>query len=184
MTASARAGRGKSAPMSTMQQEGSNRNLKWFAARAISDRAYVLKYLEHFGFEYRRIASLPTLIFIHCSSRRIAGLRLELYDRVLFYMNAEKNRVQPVPERAMRSFLIFAPLHGKMLIYLPVDDPSIFDGPVYRVTSGDFAGCEGVLKRLKGEKRLVVRINDHAAVATPHIPAKLLEPVLELGEGF
>lgn len=158
-----------------MQAECSHSSLKWFAARAIVDRPYVLKYLECMGIEFSRIADIPNLLFLHCTRRTIFALRSELYDRVLFYKDPKRLEVQEVPERNMRSFLILAPFHGKPVIYLPVDDPAFFDGPCFKVLSGEFAGCEGTLKRIKGEKRLIIKVSDHAAIATPHIPARLLE---------
>lgn len=152
-------------------------DLKWFAARAIRERGYVLKYLELQGLEISRINDLPTLIFIHCSQRRIESIRWELYDKVLFYRDPLRRYVEPVPECTMRSFLILAPFHDKPVIYLPVDDVSLFEGPKVRVTSGMFTGCEGTLRRIKGEKRLIIRLSDHAAVATPHIPKGMLEEI-------
>lgn len=143
----------------------------------IRERSYVLKYLDSFSVEHAGIEDIKTLLFIHTTSNNISNICADLYDRVLFYRNAEKTAIEPVPDRVMNSFLIMAPFHDEPVIYLPVDDPHIFDGPRKRVKSGVFAGCEGVIKRIKGDRRLIVRLSDHAAVATPYIPHDLLEDV-------
>lgn len=151
--------------------------LKWFAARIIREKSYVLKYVDSLHVEHAGIADIRTLIFIHTTDIAIERLRSELYDRVLFYRNADRTAVQPIPDKVMKSFLIMAPYHEKPVMYLPIDDPVFLQGKRKRVTRGLFAGCEGVIRRIKGERRLVVAINDHAAIATSYIPREYLEDI-------
>lgn len=154
-----------------------DKELKWFAARTIREKSYVMKYLDSLPVEHAGIEDLKSLLFIHTTSSNINLICGDLYDRVLFYRNAEKTAIEPVPDRVMNSFLIMAPYHDKPVIYLPVDDSHFFDGPRKRVKSGIFAGCEGVIKRIKGDRRLIVRLSKRAAIATPYIPQELLEDV-------
>lgn len=151
--------------------------LKWFATRAIRDKSYVLKYLECEGIRHEGIADIKSLIFVQCSDAAIRQIRLELYDRLLIYRDAERREAQQIPDRVMQTFLIMSPFHDEPVIYLSIDDPHFFDGKHKRVKAGVFAGCEGIIKRIKGERRLIVRINDHAAIATPYIPQELLEEI-------
>jgi transcription antitermination factor NusG len=46
-----------------------------------------------------------------------------------------------------------------------------------RIIKGSFAGIEGELIRIKGHKRVVVRLEGIAAVATTYIPASFLERI-------
>ena len=151
--------------------------LKWFAARVIREKSYVLRYLEREGIHHAGIADIRSLIFINCTDATIRSLRYELFDRMLVYRDAERHEPQAIPEREMRTFLIMAPYHDEPVIYLPVDSPAFFQGKRKKVTGGVFAGCEGIVKRIKGERRLIVRINDRAAIATPYIPQEFLEDV-------
>ena len=160
----------------------SNQNdteLKWFAARTIRERSYVLKYLDVYGISHSCIEDIKTLLFIHCTVKTINELRYGLFDKVLFYRSADKSHIEPVPDRVMKTFLLLKPFHDEPVIYLPVDDPDFFEGTRKRVKSGVFAGCEGIIKRIKGERRLIIRLSDRAAVATPYIPRDLLEDVPE-----
>ena len=157
--------------------QAGNSQLKWFAARIIRERSYVLKYLDINEIRHSGIEDLKSLLFIRCTEETINSIRFELYDRVLFYRNASRTAIEPVPDRVMNTFLIMAPFHDEPVIYLAVDDPHFFDGPRKRIRSGVFAGCEGVIRRIKGDRRLIVRLSARAAVATPYIPHELLEDV-------
>lgn len=154
-----------------------NSQLKWFAARTIRGKPYVLKYLDINGIRHSGIEDLKSLLFIRCTEQTVNSIRYELFDRVLFYRNAEKTAIEPVPDRVMNTFLIMAPFHDEPVIYLAVDDPHFFDGPRKRIKSGVFAGCEGVIKRIKGNRRLIVRLSNRAAIATPYIPHDILEDI-------
>jgi len=151
-------------------------NLKWFATRVIRDRSYVNSYLSIRGVETSGIEDIKSLLFIRCTEQEIIFLKSELYDRVLFYRDAER-RVEPIPEDVMKTFLILAPFHDSPVFYLPVDDPEFFSGKRKRVVKGVFAGCEGVVRRIKGERRLIVRLSERAAIATPYIPQEFLEDI-------
>ncbi len=157
--------------------QADNSQLKWFAARMIKERTYVLKYLDTLHVKHTGIEDIKSLLFIHTTDSNINLIRSDLFDRVLFYRNAQKTAIEPVPDRVMNTFLIMEPFHDEPVIYLPVDDPHFFEGPRKRVKSGVFAGCEGIIKRIKGDRRLIVRISDLAAIATPYIPHDLLEDV-------
>lgn len=154
-------------------------NLEWFATRAIKDRPYVLRYLEVQGVQTAGISDIKSLIFIHCPLSEARTLKSELWDRVLFYRGAESRDPQAIPDGVMNTFLLMAPFHKEPVIYLPVDKISFFEGQRKRVTKGAFKGCEGVIRRIKGERRLIVKLSDRAAIATPYIPQNYLEDIDE-----
>lgn len=152
--------------------------LKWFATRVIREKSYVLRYLECAGVRHEGISDIRSLLFLHCTDAQILSIRYELFDRMLVYRDAKRRNPQPIPDRDMQTFLIMAPYHDEPVIYLPVDDTRFFEGKRKRVISGAFKGCEGVIRRIKGERRLIVRINDRAAIATPYIPQGALEDIV------
>lgn len=155
-----------------------NGSLKWFALRMIREEKYILRYIELEGIETSRIKDIRNLLFLHTTQNEIERLRRELWDRALFYRDTTRKNVQPIPDRVMKTFLILAPYHNEPVFYLPIDDPVFFEGRrLKRVKSGIFAGCEGIIRRIKGERRLIIKISDRAAVATPYIPQDLLEDI-------
>ena len=50
-------------------------------------------------------------------------------------------------------------------------------GDKVRVIKGDFAGIEGELIRVKGHKRVVVRLEGVVSLATAYIPGSFLEKI-------
>lgn len=160
-------------------QEAELTELKWFAARVVDNRAYVNRYLEVCGIETARIADIPSLIFIHSNLKRIQQLRYdEFRGYVMFYRKADTNYPEAVKEGQMKTCLLLAPFHNLPVFYLPVDDPSLLEGPRKRVVNGEFKGAEGYVKRIKGTKRLIIPISSTAAIATPYIPARDMEDIL------
>ena len=151
--------------------------LKWYATKAFSERAYVLKYLELEGASVSRIKDIPSLIFIHCTQTQVRKFRNELYGKLYVYRAAESTEPEAIPDNEMNTFLLLAPFHKEPVMYMAVDDPHFFEGQRKRVTQGAFLGCEGVIKRIKGARRLIVRISDKAAIATPYIPKDFLEDI-------
>lgn len=160
-----------------MERQNGMDELKWYAAKIIDERTYVLKYLELEGVRVERISDIPSLAFLRCTYRDMIRIRYELYGKLYVYRSAGSKEPDPVPDNVMQTFLLLAPFHSQPVIYLAVDDPSFFQGQRKRVKAGPFKGCEGILKRIKGDRRLIVKISDHAAVATPYIKSEDLEDI-------
>lgn len=158
---------------------GQTAELKWYATKTFIERAYVLKYLEQRHVETARIADIPSILFIHCTLKDIRWFRYELFGKLYVYRAAENTDPAPISDQEMNTFLLLAPFHSQPVIYLAVDDPAFFEGRQKRVNDGPFKGCVGIIKRLKGCRRLIVKISDHAAIATPYIPAEYLEDLPE-----
>lgn len=159
--------------------QADTKELKWFATKTFNDKAYVLKYLELAKVKTSRINDVPSLLFIRCTQQQIRQFRYELFGKLYVYRAAESTEPAPIPDKVMKTFLLMAPFHDEPVMYLAVQDPKLFEGPRKRVTSGIFRGCEGVIKRIKGCRRLIVKMSDHAAIATPYIPVGILEDVVD-----
>ena len=58
-----------------------------------------------------------------------------------------------------------------------VSNENLRRGDRVRVIKGDFAGIEGELVRIKGHKRVVVRLEGLFSLATTYIPGSFLEKI-------
>jgi transcription antitermination factor NusG len=58
-----------------------------------------------------------------------------------------------------------------------IENANLKRGDRVRVIKGDFAGIEGELIRIKGHKRVVVRLEGLFSLATTYIPGAYLEKI-------
>ena len=61
--------------------------------------------------------------------------------------------------------------------HLPEAPAELRRGDRVRVTEGVFKGAEGYIRRVKGNRRLIVSIEGVVAVATTYIPGCFLEKI-------
>ena len=80
-----------------------------------------------------------------------------------------------VPDRQMENFLRVASKTDDSVMFL--DEGSIVgkEGKRVRIMGGAFEGVEGVIRRVKRCKRVVVELQGIASVAIAYVPAALLK---------
>ena len=121
---------------------------------------------------------IPSLFFI-CSTQQQA----ECFEHNLpFKANLYRqiaNSTQPIriPTKQMDMFVRVTSGSLEGLDYLGEDAYAWRKGMRVRVTGGRFEGLEGEIKRIDGDKRLVVAIEGICAVATSYIPKCFLERI-------
>lgn len=157
----------------------SNENC-WYAARIISGKSIVLEYFKKEHIETYTAGVVPNLLFVRCTLKDIYLSREVLVDRLFYYKNPDHTAAQVVDEKQLKMFILLTSAKGEELVTLdPDSDPMFFKGQRVRVKAGPFEGAEGVIKRVKGDRRLLVHIPGIVAVATSYIHPGLLEPIDE-----
>ena len=153
------------------------------------DRLHVPYYLpmeyqlvEHDG-ERRRelVPAIHNLIFVHSSQREIT--KLKMYNKkctTLQYMvsnsaDDEKSEIIVVPSRAMENFIRVSSSHDDHVRHLTYSDYLDKQGKRVRIIDGNFAGVEGVIKRIKRDRIVVVLLKGIAAVAITQLPPSFIE---------
>lgn len=122
----------------------------------------------------------PSLLFVRADVAGVARVGRLLSDKALFYtrFDATRNRVPaPIPEREMQIFRLVVSNGADGLEYLGDDNRTFVKGRKVRVTAGPFAGAEGHIVRIHGDRRLVVSIKGVCAVATTYIPSAFLQHI-------
>ena len=120
---------------------------------------------------------VPNILFICCTRKYIYTLVQDNPGSLYFYRDSERKEPQAIDERQMRNFMFVTSAPEESLIALDEVDREFLQGQRVRVTGGIFEGVEGVVKRVKGDRRLIVSITGIACVATAFIHPALLEPV-------
>ena len=120
----------------------------------------------------KRKPAVSSLMFIRQSEHYL----LELQDRMkascpfMAYFDRETKKPAVIPDREMELFMQITSADTSDLEY---------SGDKVRVTGGPFKGAEGYIKRIRGNRRLVVALEGIIAVATTYIPGRFLEKMPE-----
>lgn len=120
---------------------------------------------------------VPSLLFVKCTPDWLKEKRRENQVPFMAYHEAESYEPRPIPELEMQMFMMVTSTKDKDLLFLGGDKALWHQGDRVRVTAGVFKGAEGIVKRIKKDRRLVVTVNGVAAVATSYIHPSYLEKI-------
>ena len=169
----------------------------WYAVRVSYSRELALKaildekHIESFipmRHEYgtkngkrthKLVPAIHNLVFIHSTRPRIEALKkeLEISIPIRFIMNREYCRPVVIPDSQMRSFIAVSGNYEEQIVYLDPIATALQKGDRVRVIGGIFEGVEGVIIRVKGDRRVSVCIQGVMAVATAYIHPSLIERI-------
>lgn len=116
------------------------------------------------------------LLFLKTSSETLASVK-ELTNGVAMFYPAPDGTPAVISEKEMTMFRLVTSADDERLEYLSDSGADYNVGQKVRVLEGPFAGAEGHICRIKGNRRLVVSIHGICAVATSYIPACFLEKI-------
>lgn len=186
-----------------MMQE--NDELHWFPMRVTYSRELLVKsFLDEQGVEsfvplhYESVEgkhprcrvlkpAVRNLIFLHSTRQAITELKMTkremaavrymmrpLYDGKCQLVGHD---IMTVPDKQMENFIRVASVADDRVFFMENLDFAGKPGQRVKVVEGDFAGVEGVIKRIKKNKCVVVQIEHVAAVAIAFVPSTFLVPI-------
>ena len=131
------------------------------------------------GHCFREVAKLHNYIFIHTSAEELGQIKTTTLPYLRYMMGKDEsgNPVkQFVPQKQMEDFIAVCQSEGATMLDA---DGGLVVGDRVRILDGPLKGVEGIYTRTatKGPKRVVVRIEGVAAVATIALPAADVERV-------
>ena len=128
------------------------------------------------------VPAINNLIFVRSTQERISGLKRsnEVLEPLRYMMDLtaeEAHVIMTVPDRQMENFMRVATKTDESVMFL--DEKSIVgkEGKRVKIMGGVFEGVEGVIRRVKRCKRVVVEIEGVASVAIAYVPAGVLREV-------
>ena len=161
-------------------------NLEWFPMRVTYHRELKMKsFFDSLGIESfvpmrydvvetkegrRRmlVSAIHNLIFVHSTRETLTHLKMtrKEFEPLRYMMRTIKSdggstSIIRVPDHEMENFMRVASAESDNVIFL-------------RINEGTFAGVEGVIKRIKKNKHVVVQIEGVAAVAIAFVPSSYL----------
>lgn len=184
--------------MQTLSSIGENMEQKqWYALKVFYNRVFnVEQILQKEGVESyiptivrevklsnrtirRKEPAVSSLMFVRESEEYMRELQTKLQSICPFmlYYDREVKRPAPISEKEMTMFMLVTSSGEQGLEYMADDVIDFEKGMHVRVTGGKFEGSEGYIHRIKGDKKLIVRIEGVVAVATTYIPSCFLEKI-------
>ena len=134
------------------------------------------------GLRRELVPAINNLIFVRSTQERISGLKrsnevLEPLRYMMDFTAEEEHVILTVPDRQMENFMRVATNTDESVMFL--DGKSIVgkEGKRVKIMGGAFEGVEGVIRRVKRCKRVVVEIEGVASVAIAHVPVGLLREI-------
>lgn len=117
---------------------------------------------------------IPNLVFIRTDFQTALSLVNEQGLPFNYMIDHATRTLLVVPDKQMQDFMFLLDFSEETIL---VENANLRHGDRIRVIKGDFAGIEGELIRIKGHKRVVVRLEGLFSLATTYIPGSFLEKI-------
>ena len=164
----------------------------WYAAYTHPNREFAVKErLDKLGVENflpteelvretpfgRKKAMVPLIhgmIFIRTDKETSFSLLNDYSLRIVYLKDIEGRHSLIIPDKQMADFMFLLDVASKGIEVLNKD---LKKGDRVRVVKGPLAGLEGELMRIRGHKRVIIRLEGVASIATSYIPGSFLEKI-------
>lgn len=174
---------------------GRSREIFWYAIRVLKEVRSVLEELRHENKEtyyatqmkevtYRgktKIKEVPiftSLVFVKCSEKYLREFKLRHNEHLFYYRDLVTGLPGKIDDHEMEVFQMVTKLKNQDDVrFFEEDKPEFHKGDRVRVTGGYFEGAEGYIKRVCGDRKLLVSITGVAAVIISNIRPQFLEKI-------
>ena len=114
------------------------------------------------------------MIFIRTDKATSFSLLNDHLLNIVYLKDREGRCSLVIPDKQMKDFMFLLDFSTDGVEVLNKD---LKRGDRVRVIKGPLSGLEGELVRLKGHKRVVIRLDGVASIATSYIPGSFLEKI-------
>lgn len=130
--------------------------------------------------------AINNLIFVHATRASITEMKMTrselaplryMMQPVLGADRYTERTILVVPDKQMEDFMRVASVTDNRVFYMDNLDFVGKPGQRVKIVEGEFAGIEGIVKRVKKNKVVVVQIEHVAAVAIAFIPSAFIVPI-------
>lgn len=151
-----------------------------FSMHYFIPKHYTLR--TYHGKKQRELVPLiPHLIFIRATYNQVEAFHHNFFTDVSYVTRRldGRRKILTVPEEQMNEFIELTKHYEEELLYFRPEEIHLDKGVRVRVIGGPFNGVVGTLMKVKGKrsKRIVVKINDVAAIASAHIDPEFIEVI-------
>ena len=143
------------------------------------------KTVERFGKRHYELTScISNLLFVYGTKNQIeeerqkqAEIKNDKKWHLLNFIMNHENKMITVPNKQMEDFIRVSNLPAEELIPLDIREGESLTGQRVKVIDGPLVGIEGFIKRIEGNKRVVVTIDGMLPPALKFISPSLLTKI-------
>ena len=143
------------------------------------------KTVERFGKRHYELTScISNLLFVYGTKNQIeeerqkqAEIKNDKKWHLLNFIMNHENKMITVPNKQMEDFIRISNLPVEEIIPLDIREGESLTGQRVKVIDGPLVGIEGFIKRIEGNKRVVVTIDGMLATALKFISPSLLTKI-------
>lgn len=143
------------------------------------------KTVERFGKRHYELTScISNLLFIYGTRNQIeeerqkqAEIKNDKKWHLLNFIMNHENKMITVPNKQMEDFIRISNLPVEEIIPLDIREGESLTGQRVKVIDGPLVGIEGFIKRIEGNKRVVVTIDGMLATALKFISPSILTKI-------
>ena len=133
-------------------------------------------------FQRELVPAISNLIFVKSTQEKITELKrtnevLEPLRYMLDYTNGDGPVIMTVGEREMENFMRVASKTDDSVMFLDENTIVGKEGKRVKIMGGAFEGVEGMIRRVKRCKRVVVEIEGVMSVAIAYVPVGWLKEI-------
>ena len=130
------------------------------------------------------VPAINNLLFIRSTKQQLTYLKQSVKEleplRFIVRTTLDGNsEILRIPDRQMENFLRVASVQDDSVMFLQPGDYINKVGRRVLITEGVFAGVEGVIKRFKNNRHVVVQMEGLAAVAITYVPTNYIATINE-----
>lgn len=130
------------------------------------------------------VPAIHNLVFIKSTKQQLTHLKQSIKEleplRFIVRTTLDGNsEILRIPDRQMENFMRVASKQDDSVMFLQPGDYINKVGRRVLITEGVFAGVEGVIKRFKSNRHVVVQMEGLAAVAITYVPTNYIATINE-----
>ena len=169
-----------------------DKKMNWYVAHTrVNQELFIKKKLDELGIEnflpceehvretplgrkMIRVLLIHGMIFIRTDKATSFSLINEYALNIIYLKDIEGHHTLIAPDKQMEDFMFLLDFSPDGVEILNKD---LKRGDKVRVIKGPLQGLKGELVRLRGHKRVVIRLEGVASIATSYIPGSFLERI-------
>lgn len=161
-----------------MTQSPESTDERWFAMRVFNNRILrIREELDRLGARTYLSGKVPSLLFARWTPDALKDFKQRHFTDLMLYKKSDSPDPAPIDDREMQMFILVTSALDGQEVEFAGEHFDFKPGERVRVTEGPFKGAEGVIRRIKKDRKLLIAVSGIVVVAVSHIPGQFLEKI-------